>query len=323
MRRKGFTLVELLVVIAIIALLMGILMPALARVRQLAFRMTCGTNLSGIGKAMLIYSNDYDDELPKAGGRRNTWSNAIPAWDGLTRRQAFGTGTSTSNQPGTATVTSNFYLLVKYAEVTPKQFVCKGETDTREFKLSQVGTKANRPDFELIDAWDFGPWNSQEKPSEYCSYSYHHPFNQYALTVSSSPTMAIAADRNPWIPTPESPESFADFLPDEDEIPAYRNGTSDTARIGNSKAHQGDGQNILFLDSHVSFEKRSYAGTENDNIYTRATRNTFMSGSQKDLKGELVQIYGTQDPLNRKDSWLIQESGDAAGGGGGGRARGR
>ncbi len=323
MRRKGFTLVELLVVIAIIALLMGILMPALARVRQLAFRMTCGTNLSGIGKACLIYSNDYDDELPKAGGRKNTWSNQIPLWDGLTRRMAFGTGTSTSNQPGTTTVTSNFYLLVKYAEVTPKQFVCKGETDTREFKLSEVGQKASRSDFELIDAWDFGPWNSQEKPTEYVSYSYHHPFNQYSLTVSSAPTMAIAADRNPWIPTPEPPESFADFLPDEDEIPAYSQGTSDTARIGNSKAHQGDGQNVLFLDSHVSFEKRSYAGTENDNIYTRATRMTFMSGSQKDLKGELVQVYGTQDPLNRKDSWLIQESPDAAGGGGGGRARGR
>jgi len=57
MERKGFTLVELLVVIAIIALLMGILMPALARVRQVAFRMVCGTNLSGIGKAMLIYAN--------------------------------------------------------------------------------------------------------------------------------------------------------------------------------------------------------------------------------------------------------------------------
>ncbi|MCH8193479.1 MAG: type II secretion system protein, partial [Planctomycetes bacterium] len=221
MRRKGFTLVELLVVIAIIALLMGILMPALARVRQLAFRMTCGTNLSGIGKAMLIYSNDYDDELPKAGGRRNTWSNAIPAWDGITRRMAFGTGTSTSNTPGTTTVTSNFYLLVKYAEVTPKQFVCKGETDTREFKLSEVSRPPNRTDFELIDAWDFGPWTSQGKPSEYCSYSYHHPFNQYALTVSSAPTMAIAADRNPWIPTPLPPESFQDFIPDEDEISAY------------------------------------------------------------------------------------------------------
>jgi len=66
-QRKGFTLVELLVVIAIIALLMGILMPALARVRQIAYRLYCGTNLSGIGKAMLIYANDYDDELPRAG----------------------------------------------------------------------------------------------------------------------------------------------------------------------------------------------------------------------------------------------------------------
>ena len=42
----------------------GILMPALARTRQIAFRMVAGTNLSGIGKAMLIYANDYDDEFP-------------------------------------------------------------------------------------------------------------------------------------------------------------------------------------------------------------------------------------------------------------------
>ena len=42
----------------------GILMPALARTRQLAFRMTAATNLSGIGKACLIYANDHDDKLP-------------------------------------------------------------------------------------------------------------------------------------------------------------------------------------------------------------------------------------------------------------------
>ncbi len=46
------------------ALMAGILMPALARTRQLAFRMTSGTNLSGIGKACLIYANDHEDELP-------------------------------------------------------------------------------------------------------------------------------------------------------------------------------------------------------------------------------------------------------------------
>ena len=62
--RKGFTLVELLVVIAIIALLMGILMPALARVRQIAYRMMCGTNLAGIGRGMLVYAQDHDEEYP-------------------------------------------------------------------------------------------------------------------------------------------------------------------------------------------------------------------------------------------------------------------
>ena len=66
MKRKGFTLVELLVVIAIIALLMGILMPALSKVRQIANRLVCGTNLSGIGKAMMVYANEYDDEFPRA-----------------------------------------------------------------------------------------------------------------------------------------------------------------------------------------------------------------------------------------------------------------
>ena len=46
------------------ALGMGILMPALARTRQVAFRMVSATNLSGIGKSLLIYANDYDDEFP-------------------------------------------------------------------------------------------------------------------------------------------------------------------------------------------------------------------------------------------------------------------
>jgi len=42
----------------------GIAMPALARSRQMAVRMTSATNLSGIGKACLIYANDHDDKLP-------------------------------------------------------------------------------------------------------------------------------------------------------------------------------------------------------------------------------------------------------------------
>ena len=77
-KRKGFTLVELLVVIAIIALLMGILMPALARVRQIAFRLVCGSNLSGIGRAMLIYAHDYDNDFPRAGYTGTDWWQSRP-----------------------------------------------------------------------------------------------------------------------------------------------------------------------------------------------------------------------------------------------------
>jgi hypothetical protein len=43
---------------------LGVMMPALARTRQVAQRMASGANLSAIGKAMLIYANDYDDEFP-------------------------------------------------------------------------------------------------------------------------------------------------------------------------------------------------------------------------------------------------------------------
>jgi prepilin-type N-terminal cleavage/methylation domain-containing protein len=294
MSKKGFTLVELLVVIAIIALLMGILMPALARVRQIAFRMTCGTNLSGIGKAMLIYANDYEDELPRAGGRETVWGSGV-TWDALDRFLAYGLDRSDGGG-GTATISSCFYLLVKYAEVTPKSFICKGDSGAREFNLADYPNAAID---ENIEAWDFGPTTNEEDPRYHCSYSYHLPFCQFALTSSSEPGMAVAADRNPWILAPgqtELPIAFTAFKPDTPGL----GGSTETAKNGNAVAHQNDGQQVLFMDMHVDFEKRAYCAVEDDNIYT------LFYGTGYPQSGDPPTSVSDK-PTRRKDSFLVND----------------
>jgi prepilin-type N-terminal cleavage/methylation domain-containing protein len=290
MKKKGFTLVELLVVIAIIALLMGILMPALARVRQIAFRMVCGTNLSGIGKAMLIYANDYEDELPRAGGRNSAWAARIPNWQALNRFGAY--AVSPDGSGGTGNISSCFYLLVKYAEVTPKSFMCKGDSGVSEFKPADEGVG----DRDLIDLWDFGM-----EPETHCSYSYHMPFGLYALTTSSEPGMAVAADRNPWQASPAgAAKDISLFNPD---------GGKEAVKVGNAVAHQEDAQNVLFLDIHVGQEKRSFCGINDDNIYT------FWDGGDI-RRGGMPSIGAT--PQDRLDSLLVHDGVGGAGGGGGG-----
>jgi hypothetical protein len=262
-------------------LIVGLIcVPTFGGVRFTGYRMICGTNLAGIGKAMLVYANENDDELPLAGGQGTTWGPGLKDWTAANRSDAF--GLAPDGTGGQGTISSSLYLLIKCGHVTPKVFVCGGERHTRLFDPNKYG-----PDRKgLAQVWDFGP-----NPARHCSYSYHMPYGPYKLTTSNEPGSAVAADRNPWIERPSRKAGdFSRFLWD---------GTVDQQRAGNASTHWCDGQNALFLDSHVEFAKRAFCGLNDDNIYTYRDGGPLQQGKPP--------VPFESQPANKADSLLVND----------------
>jgi len=264
MKKKGFTLIELLVVIAIIALLMGILMPALARVRKMAQQVVCGTNLKGIGTAVQVFAGDFNQKYPKP--NNDIWGPT-----------AIGEGT----------ITSAFYKLINNGYTNPDQFICKSDGTTVPLELSNFSTVIT----SFAQGDDFG----DKDPRSYCSYAYHCPFGQDALSPESDPGMALAADWNPFLGN----SNVSGFDPASTD--------SDLRKAANCEAHEKEGQNVLFNDIHVKFHQYSFCALHEDNIYT------FWAASGTEMRRSGIAPTTTSySPVDRtEDTVLLNEREDA------------
>ena len=279
MRRKnrsGFTLIELLVVVSIIALLISILLPSMAKARELARRAVCATNLNNVGKGFYTYATENNDSWPIPAPNSTMNPNPTPVqYYNMTGRYG---GALAAGDPATQvsggywgqlSTTRTLWVLVKTGGFSSKSFICPS------------GTDAYDPVENPADHWDFtanssapagGPdrgWNAAVNNERYVSYGVQVPYGQKGRPgTDSDPRMVLGADKGPYggvalgdaqITAP--PSSLNPNSSSPDDWMRYNSGN-------HGGQGSGEGQVVLFVDSHAEFANKPIVGAAMDNIYT-------------------------------------------------------
>lgn len=261
-RKKGFTLIELLVVIAIISILAAMLLPSLSRAREQARRTACKSNLKQLGLALLMYANDYTGVFPTGQGSR--LADLTILWSrGYAKDPNVFECASASWEAQDIARGATFGYGIGYALDIDR--IGYGDYDklassTVAFAYDNTKRDDDEPQVAVLADRGFALTGNEEGGWGWYGYKYDHGPG-YLFAVDLIWDGDATDEDQPW-------ES-------------------------NSPNHDFEGQNVLYVDGHVSWSTVPTCGYKADNIFFWDATDTSRDGNDPPENLESTDTYLT------------------------------